>query len=308
MQTNNIPTAKFAIFNEYKLAINHVKIMDHPIVIKTDVLAAGKGVFVCNNVDESVHVINDIMINNIFGESGKKIIIEEYIKGYELSYIVLSDGNNILPLTTSKDYKRALDHDLGYNTGGMGSYSPIFINNELEKKIKNIMNDTITSMRSIGYPFMGFLYAGIMIKNNTPYVLEFNVRMGDPECQSILMRLRSDLYEYLIACTNGDLYTLPTLKWSKKSAVCIVLASQGYPHKYIKNEIITGLDLIQDNNIAIFHAGTKKIKNKIFTNGGRVLGITALGNTLKSAIHKAYSITNKIYWPNKYYRKDIGEN
>ncbi len=308
MKKNKIPTPSFEIFDECKLAIEYVKSSEHPIVIKTDGLAAGKGAFVCSDINESTSVINNILLKNVFGSAGNKIIIEEYIRGNEISYIVLADGNSIIPMATSKDYKRIYDENKGPNTGGMGSYSPVKLTNVIEEKIKKkIIQKTVYTMKHRQTPFIGFLYAGIIIKNSEPYVLEFNVRMGDPECQSIIARLDSDLYDYLIASTDGILSSMPLPMWKKKSAVCVILSSSGYPNKYIKNELISGLDY-KINDTLVFHNGTKIIKNKIFTNGGRVLSVVALGDTIESASNKAYYMANKIKWKNRYYRKDIGKN
>jgi len=211
-------------------------------------------------------------------------------------------------MATSQDHKRIYDGDEGPNTGGMGAYSPTpVINDKLAEKIqKDIIEKTISGMKKEGIVFCGFLYAGIMIKDGEPYVLEFNARMGDPECQPITMRMDFDLYDYLFACSNGTLSSLPKPSWKKKSAVCVVMASKGYPEAYPKGEEISGLDLTQKDTV-VFHAGTKKDGNKILTNGGRVLGVTALGDTLAGAISNAYSAAEKIHWKNKYYRKDIGK-
>jgi phosphoribosylamine--glycine ligase len=211
-------------------------------------------------------------------------------------------------MATSQDHKRIYDGDKGPNTGGMGAYSPtLVINDKLAEKIqKNIIEKTILGMKKEGITFCGFLYAGVMIKDDEPYVLEFNARMGDPECQPITMRMDFDLYDYLAASANGNLSSLPKPSWKKQSAVCVVMASKGYPEAYPKGEEIASLDLKQKDTF-VFHAGTKKEGNKILTNGGRVLGVTALGDTLSSAISNAYSAAEKIHWQNKYYRKDIGK-
>ena len=238
----------------------------------------------------------------------KRIIIEERIDGVEASFIALSDGNYVIPMATSQDHKRIYDSDKGPNTGGMGAYSPTpVIDEQLTNKIQqNIINKTVEGMKKEGISFKGFLYAGIMIKNGEPFVLEFNVRMGDPECQPIMMRLDSDLFEYLYASSEGTLSKLPEISWKPESAVCVVLASKGYPEAYPKNEEISGLDLTKEG-VFVFHAGTKKEDDKILTNGGRVLGVTALGGSLENAITNAYSAVDNIDWSNKYCRKDIGK-
>lgn len=308
MKRNNIPTVKFEIFDDAKKAIEYVKSINHPVVIKADGLAAGKGVIVCNSTEEALSAIDTILVKKTFGEAGNRIIIEERIDGVEASYISLSDGNFAISMATSQDHKRIYDNDMGPNTGGMGAYSPTrFIEKSMAKKIQEkIINKTIDGMKNEGASFKGFLYAGVMIKENEPYVLEYNVRMGDPECQPIMMRMDSDLYDYLLASTTGALSSLPPISWKNQSAVCVVLASKGYPEAYPKNEEITGLDFSSDETF-VFHAGTKKENDKVLTNGGRVLGVTALGDSLQQAISNAYSAVDKVNWPNKYSRLDIGK-
>ncbi|MCH8860183.1 MAG: phosphoribosylamine--glycine ligase [Thaumarchaeota archaeon] len=308
MKRNNIPTAKFEIFDDAKKAIEYVKSINHPVVIKADGLAAGKGVIVCNSTEEALSAIDTILVKKTFGEAGNRIIIEERIDGVEASYISLSDGISVKSMATSQDHKRIYDNDMGPNTGGMGAYSPTpLIDKSMAKKIQGkIIDKTINALENEGVPFKGFLYAGVMIKENEPYVLEYNVRMGDPECQPIMMRMDSDLYDYLLASTTGTLSSLPPISWKNQSAVCVVLASKGYPEAYPKNEEITGLDFSLDGTF-VFHAGTKKENGKVLTNGGRVLGVTALGDSLQQAISNAYSAADKVNWPNKYSRLDIGK-
>lgn len=308
MKRQGIPTARFEIFDDPKRASEHVKSATYDLVVKADGLAAGKGVIVCGSKDEALAAVDAILVKKVFGDAGKKIIIEERIDGTEASYIALSDGKIAIPMASSQDHKRIYDDDKGPNTGGMGAYSPTpIVSEDIAKKIeKNIIQKTIDGMKKEGISFTGFLYAGVMIKDNEPYVLEFNVRMGDPECQPITMRMDFDLLEYLQACVDGNLSSLPPPSWKNQSAVCVVLASKGYPEAYPKGEEIIGLDLAHDDGF-VFHAGTKIDGNKVVTNGGRVLGITALGDTLGSAISNAYSLVDKISWPNKYYRKDIGK-
>lgn len=308
MKRNDIPTAKYEIFGDAKKAEEYVNSIGNEVVIKADGLAAGKGVIVCNSKEEAISAIETILVKKTFGDAGNRIVIEERIDGVEASFIALSDGNSVIPMATSQDHKRIYDCDKGPNTGGMGAYSPTpVIDEHLSQKIqKNIINKTLEGMKKEGISFKGFLYAGIMIKNDEPYVLEFNVRMGDPECQPIMMRMNSDLYEYLNASSEQTLSKLPPISWTSESAVCVILASKGYPEAYPKNEEITGLDLTKDG-VFVFHAGTKKEDVKILTNGGRVLGVTALGDSLENAITNAYSAVNKISWPNKYCRKDIGK-
>jgi phosphoribosylamine--glycine ligase len=308
MKRNDIPTAKFEIFDDAQKAQEYVKSLDYNVVVKADGLAAGKGVIVCNSTDEAFSAIQTILVKKTFGDAGNRIIVEERIDGIEASYIALSDGNVAIPMASSQDHKRIFDDDKGPNTGGMGAYSPTpIVDDSLAKLIQEtIIEKTIHAMKKEGISFTGFLYAGIMIRNGNPYVLEYNVRMGDPECQPITMRMDFDLYDYFVACVEGKLSSMPPASWNPQSAVCVVLASEGYPDSYPKNDEITGFDSIS-NEAIIFHAGTIKSDGKIFSNGGRVLGVTALGDTLSSAITNAYAVAEKITWSHKYNRKDIGQ-
>jgi len=308
MNRNHIPTAEFQIFDDPEKAKQFVENFGKQVVIKADGLAGGKGVLVCSNKDEAFSAIDNILIEKSFGDAGSKIIIEERIDGIEASFIALCDGNVGIPMATSQDHKRIFDDDKGPNTGGMGAYSPTpVVDSELAKKIqKEVIDKTMESLKHEGIDFKGFLYAGIMISDNKPYVLEYNVRMGDPECQPILMRFNSDLLEYLIAASDGKLSEMDQISWNKQYAVCVVIASKGYPEAYAKNDEITGLENIP-NYANVFHAGTKIDADKIKTNGGRVLGVTALGDTLHDAITNAYSVTDKINCTSKYFRKDIGK-
>ena len=308
MKRNDIPTAAFEVFHDPSKAKEYVNKIEHNVVIKADGLAAGKGVVVCNNKNEAEKAIDMMLVNKKFGDAGNNIIIEERMDGVEASYIALSDGKIAIPMATSQDHKRIYDDDKGPNTGGMGAYSPTPIideklSNEIQKKI---IDKTISSLENEGITFKGFLYAGIMLKDGEPFVLEYNVRMGDPECQPIIMRMDSDLFQYLNSSVDGTLEKLSPISWKNKSAVCVVLASKGYPESYPKEDEISGLENIF-SDAYIFHAGTKKQNKKIITNGGRVLGITALGDTLESAIKNAYDVTEKISWKNKYSRTDIGK-
>ena len=308
LKRNNIPTAAFEVFNDAVKAKEYVNQIEYNVVIKADGLAAGKGVIVCDSKAEAEKSIDMMLVDKKFGDAGNNIIIEERIDGIEASYIALSDGKIAIPMATSQDHKRIFDNDKGPNTGGMGAYSPTpIIDKDLSQKIQEkIIDKTISSLRNEGITFKGFLYAGIMLKDGEPYVLEYNVRMGDPECQPILMRMDSDLFEYLVGSVEGTLENMPLISWKNKSAVCIVLASKGYPESYPKGEEIFGLGNAFDDAY-IFHAGTKELDKKIITNGGRVLGVTALGDTLEAAIKRAYDVTEKISWENKYSRTDIGK-
>ena len=308
MKRNEIPTARFEIFDDPQKAQEYVKSLDYNVVVKADGLAAGKGVIVCNSNDEAISAIQTILVKKTFGDAGNRIIIEERIDGVEASYIALSDGDTAIPMASSQDHKRIFDNDKGLNTGGMGAYSPTpIIDDVLAKTIQEeIIEKTIHAMKKEGILFKGFLYAGIMIRDGKPFVLEYNVRMGDPECQPITMRMDFDLYDYFVASVEGNLSALPVASWKPQSAVCVVLASKGYPESYSKNDEITGFDSVPDGAL-VFHAGTKKSDEKIISNGGRVLGVTALGDTLETAITNAYAATEKITWSEKYHRTDIGK-
>ena len=308
MKRNEIPSARFEIFDDAQKAQEYVESLDYNVVVKADGLAAGKGVIVCNSNDEAISAIQTILVKKTFGDAGNRIIIEERIDGIEASYIALSDGDVAIPMATSQDHKRIFDNDEGPNTGGMGAYSPTaIIDDNLTKIIQEeIIEKTIHAMKKEGIVFKGFLYAGIMIRDGKPFVLEYNVRMGDPECQPITMRMDFDLYDYLVASVDGTLSSLPLASWKLQSAVCVVLASKGYPESYSKNDEITGFDSVS-NGAIIFHAGTIKSGEKILSNGGRVLGVTALGDSLESAITNAYAAIEKITWSQKYHRTDIGK-
>ena len=308
MKRNDIPSARFEIFDDAKKAHEYVQSLDYNVVVKADGLAAGKGVIVCSSIDEAKSAIETILVKKTFGDAGNKIIIEERIDGIEASFIAISDGEVAIPMASSQDHKRIFDDDKGPNTGGMGAYSPTpIIDDMLAKKIQeDVIEKTIESMKNEGIVFKGFLYAGIMLRDGKPYVLEYNVRMGDPECQPITMRMDFDLYDYLVASADGTLSSMPPINWNKKFAVCVVLASKGYPESYPKDEIISGFDTVSGNAF-VFHAGTKKLDGKIFSNGGRVLGVTALGDSLESAISNAYDAVEKISWSSKYSRTDIGK-
>ena len=308
MKRNDIPTTRFEIFDDANKAKKYVQSLDYNVVVKADGLAAGKGVIVCNSTAEAESAIDTILIKKTFGDAGNRIIIEERIDGIEASFIAISDGEVAIHMASSQDHKRIFDDDKGPNTGGMGAYSPTpIIDDTLAKKIQeNVIDKTIQSMKNEGITFKGFLYAGIMLRDGKPYVLEYNVRMGDPECQPITMRMDFDLYDYFVASVDGTLSSMPPTTWNKKFAVCVVLASKGYPESYPKDEIISGFNTIS-NDAFVFHAGTKKSDGQILSNGGRVLGVTALGDSLESAISNAYDAVEKISWSSKYCRTDIGK-
>ena len=312
MKQNNIPTPEFTSFSDPEKAKDFVYSTDKSLVIKADGLAAGKGVVVCENKEDAINAIDSIMIRKNFGNSGNVIVIEERLFGEEVSLIGISDGNTIIPMATAQDHKRIYDNDTGPNTGGMGSFSPskIIPDDSFTDIINKIMKKTIHAMKKNNTPFVGFLYAGLMIEKDTqkPYVLEYNVRMGDPECQPIMMRMKSDLFNYIKCSISGTLHTLPPLEWYENAAVCVVMAEKGYPSTFENRNVIHGLNSSFGYNIKIFHAGTLRNDNDVLTYGGRVLGVTALGRDLTHARLEAYKAVKKIHWGKnrEYYRKDIG--
>jgi phosphoribosylamine--glycine ligase len=305
-------TPEFAVFSDAQKAKDYVVRQSRPQVIKADGLAAGKGVVVCDGTDQAIAAIDSMMIKKEFGAAGTKVVIEERLSGEEASFIAMCDGKTVMPLATSQDHKRIYDDDKGPNTGGMGAYSPTpVIDSGLHEKIvKDVMQRAMIAMRNRGTPFKGFLYAGIMIEENTKklYVLEFNVRMGDPECQPIMMRMKPDLYEYVNAAVDGRLESMSQIEWKNQSAVCVIMAAKGYPGSYEKGKVIEGLNSEFGPHVMVFHAGTARdTQGRIVTNGGRVLAVTALGDDAKRAIDNAYSAVRKIQWgENDYhYRTDI---
>jgi phosphoribosylamine--glycine ligase len=312
MHDAGILTPEFAIFSDPQKAKDYVVRQSKPLVIKADGLAAGKGVVVCDGADQAIAVIESMMIKKEFGAAGTKVVIEERLSGEEASFIALCDGKTVMPLAPSQDHKRIFDDDKGPNTGGMGAYSPApVIDSDLHEKIvKDVMQPALNAIRKHGTPFKGFLYAGIMVDENTkkPYVLEFNVRMGDPECQPIMMRMKSDLYEYVDAAVDGRLESMPQIEWKNQTAVCVIMAARGYPGSYEKGKVIEGLNSEFGPHVMVFHAGTARdFQGRIVTNGGRVLAVTALGQNARNAIDNAYSAVRKIRWGENdhYYRTDI---
>ena len=302
----NIPTANFGIFNNSTDANNFIKKCNLPIVVKADGLASGKGVYICDKKDEAFNAIKEIF-NGKFGLA-KEILIEEFLNGEEMSFFIISDGETYLPFGTAQDHKRVLEGDKGQNTGGMGAYSPSRLENEnLNNKIINkIINPTLTGLKDLNTDFKGFLYAGLMIVNNEPFLIEYNVRMGDPECQTILPKLKTDFVKLITACVNKNLSSI-NLEWYDDKSLCIVLCSKGYPEIYKNNIEIKNLkDIKLNQNEFIFHAGTKKEKNKILSNGGRVLNFVIRSDSFKNNREKATDLINKIDWENGFFRKDIG--
>ncbi len=305
---NNIPTANYIEFDEERAAINYLKEQKMPIVIKADGLAAGKGVVIAKNFSEGKQAIKNCF-GGTFGAAGKKIIIEEYLEGEEVSIFAICDGENFITLASAQDHKRAFDNDEGPNTGGMGAYSPApIIDNNLSEKInEKIILPTIRAMKKRGTPFTGILFAGLMIVNGKKEakLIEYNVRFGDPECQVLMLRLENDLLDIIEAAISGKLANIK-LAWKKQSALCVVMAAKGYPGEYKKGSVIENLQNIENENIKIFHAGTKRMEEKFLANGGRVLNIVALGDNVAMAQNRAYQAIRKIDWKDGFFRSDIG--
>ncbi len=302
----NIPSAKFGVFHNIDDANNFLKKSNYPIVIKADNLASGKGVYICDNVEESSKAVKEIFEGK-FGKTNK-VLIEEFLNGEEMSFFIISDGISIQKFGTAQDHKRVLEGDKGKNTGGMGAYSPSrLIEVQLEKKILNkIINPTLRALKDLGTEYRGFLYAGLMIIENEPYLIEYNVRMGDPECQTILPKLNSDLFEIFLACCNQNLKEIK-INWSNKKSLCVVLCSKGYPEKYEKNVEIKNLDKIELNSQDfLFHAGTIEKGGKFLSVGGRVLNFISLSDEFSKARENINKYLRKLNWTGGFYRKDIG--
>jgi phosphoribosylamine---glycine ligase len=302
----NIPTANFGIYQNITDTRKFLKNTKHPLVIKADNLASGKGVYICNNKEESFIAIEEIF-GGKFGVA-KNILVEEFLQGEEMSYFIISDGKTIKNFGTAQDHKRVHEGDKGKNTGGMGAYSPSrLINNELEKKIlEKIINPTLQGISELGTKYKGFLYAGLMIVNNEPFLIEYNVRMGDPECQTILPKLNTNIIDIFLACRDEKLEDIK-IEWVNKKSLCVVLCSNGYPDEYKKNIKIQNLDKINlDENNYLFHAGTKKNENEIVAVGGRVLNFISLSNDLSIARKNIHKNLKKLNWNEGFYRKDIG--
>lgn len=307
MKKYNIPTAKYKVCRDMDSAIKCIEEIKLPLVIKADGLAAGKGVIIPKTMDEAISTIKEIMEDKIFGTSGSQVVIEEFLEGEEVSILCFTDGKTIKAMLSSQDHKRIFDNDTGPNTGGMGAYAPAPMMNELlEKRIyEEILNPIIDAMAKENCPFKGCLYAGLMVKDNVPKVVEFNARFGDPETQVVLPLLKTDLLKIMLACINEDLHNI-SIKWEDGYAVCVVLASCGYPDKYETGFKISGLNNICHDDIMVFHAGTKEANGEIITNGGRVLNVVAKDKSLDNAIKKVYNHIEKIHFPKMFYRKDIG--
>ncbi len=303
-----IPTAFYKKFDDPKLAKAYVESHKPPFVVKADGLAAGKGVIICGSMEETFRAIDSIMVESAFGAAGKRIVVEEFLRGEEASFLAITDGNTVLPLAPAQDHKAIYDNDKGPNTGGMGAYSPApLVTPEMEKElISTVMVPAVKAMEAEGRPYKGVLYAGLMISEGQAKVLEFNCRFGDPETQPIMMRLEDDLFDVLMATVEGRLDGI-RLKWSDRWSVCVVMASKGYPESYEKGKAIEGLgEAAKLRDVMVFHAGTALKDGHVVTSGGRVLGVTALGEDIKGAIERAYEAVGKISWDGAYFRRDIG--
>ncbi len=309
MKKHNIPTASYESFTDADLAKKYIQENGLPLVIKADGLAAGKGVVIAENYETANKTIDEFICETKYGDASKKIIIEDFLIGQELSYIVMVNGSEYLPLATSQDHKTIGEGDVGLNTGGMGAYSPVpFVNDELDMIIKRkVIEPTVGGLSKDGIAFRGFLYAGLIIGPDlNPKVLEYNCRFGDPETQPIMLRLQSDLIEMIQTCFSGSISDYK-VEWDPKSAMGIVMSSIGYPESYETGKKISGLDAFSDkDNTKVFHSGTRLENNDVVTNGGRVLCVTALGDDLKQSNQNAYSAIEEINWDGKYFRKDIG--
>ena len=302
----NIPTAQFGIFQNVAEAMEFIKKSKYPLVIKADGLASGKGVYICENNNEAQSAINEIF-DGKFGVA-KNLLIEEFLEGEEMSYFIISDGKTFKSFDTAQDHKRVLEGDLGKNTGGMGAYSPSrMINDELENKIiKKIIEPTLKGLKDSGINYKGFLYAGLMISDNEPYLIEYNVRMGDPECQTILPKLKSDLIDIFLACCSGDLENVE-INWHNKKSLCVVLCSKGYPDQFNKNILIPGLNKVKlKDSEYCYHAGTKEYENKVYAIGGRVLNFVSMSNNFLESRNQVLKLIKMLNWNEGFFRKDIG--
>jgi phosphoribosylamine--glycine ligase len=308
MKKYHIPTGSYEVFENPEEAKQYIRKQGAPIVVKADGLAAGKGVIVCNTVEEAVQWVERIMVDKTFGEAGNRVVIEEYLVGEEASYIAFTDGKAILPMASSQDHKPIFDGDRGANTGGMGAYSPApVVTDEVHERIhEKILRPIIQGMGEEGRPYRGVLYAGLMIHNGHPRVLEFNARFGDPETQPVLMRMKGDIIPILEACIKGNLGGCK-MEWDSRAAVCVVMSSRGYPGDYEKGKPISGLkEVSRMEDVFVFHAGTALQDGQMITNGGRVLGVTGLGKDIPKAIERTYQAVKRISWEGAQYRTDIG--
>jgi len=302
----NIPTAGYGVFNNVSQSLEFIKSCKLPVVVKADGLAAGKGVYICNSITETNSAINEIF-GGKFGKA-KKILIEEFLEGEEMSYFIISDGKNYKFFGTAQDHKRVFENDKGKNTGGMGAYSPSRLEdkNLNQKILDKIIKPTFLALKDLNTSFKGFLYAGLMIKDNEPFLIEYNVRMGDPECQTILPRLKTDFFKIIYSCVQEKLDTVD-IEWHEESSLCVVMCSKGYPGEYVNNVEIKNLDeLTLADNEFIFHAGTILKDNRLLSNGGRVLNFVSKSKNFKESRNNVLNLIRKLNWKNGHYRKDIG--
>ncbi len=303
-----IPTAKAESFDDPREAASYIREVGAPIVVKADGLAKGKGVFPCRDLQEALNAVNTIMVEKAFGEAGNRVLVEDFLEGEEASFIAFTDGKTILPMASSQDHKPIYDGDKGPNTGGMGAYSPApVVTDEVHDRImETVMKPAVKGMAAEGRLYKGVLYAGLMIADGKPEVLEFNARFGDPENQAVIPRLKSDIVPIMQACVDGTLDKVQMV-WDDRPAVCVVMASGGYPGPYEKGKVISGLEAAGAmEDVVVFHAGTAKKDDDVVTNGGRILGVTALGSDIKGAIDRAYRAVDKISFEKAYCRRDIG--
>lgn len=309
MEKYSVPTAAYGVFTDINLAADFIEATGAPIVVKADGLAAGKGVIIAESKQEALEAVKDMLSGNSFGTAGARVVIEEFLTGEEASFLAITDGKNIIPLASAQDHKAIFDGDKGPNTGGMGAYSPapVVTSDIHDKAMIEVLRRTVDGMAAEGRPYKGVLYAGLMIKDGELKTLEFNARFGDPECQPLLVRMKSDIVPILMAVADGDL-SKTSIEWHDKAAVCVVMAAKGYPGDYRKGDVIKGIDEASKiDDLYVFHAGTAASSSGCVTSGGRVLGVTALGATVQSAILQAYQGVSKINWAGVQYRTDIGK-
>ncbi len=309
LRHERVPTAFFGVFDDPDDAARYVREVGAPVVVKADGLASGKGVFICPTVAAALDAVDELMRARLFGDAGSRVVVEEFLEGEEVSFMALTDGTTVLPLATSQDHKRALDGDRGPNTGGMGACSPTpIVTPALQDRIMHeIMEPVVRGLARHGVRYTGVLYAGLMVRDGQAKVLEFNVRFGDPEAQALLVRLRSDLVDLIERACAGRLAGT-TIDWDPRAAVCVVLAAEGYPGAVERGRPIDGVEALRAwQGGKVFHAGTKRPDGALVTDGGRVLGVTALGDTIEQAVTEAYAAVARISWPGMHYRRDIGQ-
>ncbi|ACD96472.1 phosphoribosylamine--glycine ligase [Trichlorobacter lovleyi] len=309
MHKYNIPTAAYGVFTEIPAAEAFIRKTGAPIVVKADGLAAGKGVIIAQTEAEAIEAVQDMLSGNAFGDAGSRVVVEEFLTGEEASFLAITDGRFVIPLASAQDHKAIFDGDQGPNTGGMGAYSPApVVTAEVHQKaMEQVVQRAVDGMAAEGCAYQGIVYAGLMVKDGEVKTLEFNARFGDPECQPLLMRMKSDLVPLLLAVAEGDL-SGHSIEWHDQAAICVVMAAEGYPGDYPKGDSITGIEAAEQlTDVTVFHAGTAEKDGRIVTAGGRVLGVTALGNTVAAAIERAYQGVEKISWRGVQFRRDIGK-